>query len=361
MKRFVALAAAVGFLAVASNAAAKNYTAYAGAPPNLKTVAVKVLGAKLVGAVGKLKPGVNAFFPGKLTIHVGDSVTWINNGEHTIDLPPKGGSDLPFAVTGASISGLKDAAGNAFWFNGLPSVMFNPMLATAFGGHTYTGTSRVDSGFYEGSGTPPPFKVTFTKPGTYKYYCDIHTNMTGVIVVVPKNKPAETAAQLNASILAQQLTAIKTIVSVYNTRKIVPVNTVSVGKSGLGGVELFDMFPSKLTVNAGQIVKFEISKNSKEAHTVTFGPTSAFLTALSNGLFVNYTDTQEGVYPSDDPANGPIPVSPNAHGNGFANIGLISNDRTVGPSSELVKFTTPGTYHYICLIHPFMIGTIVVK
>jgi plastocyanin len=29
------------------------------------------------------------------------------------------------------------------------------------------------------------------------------------------------------------------------------------------------------------------------------------------------------------------------------------------PAGKLVK--TPGTYHYVCLIHPFMHGTIIVK
>jgi plastocyanin len=29
--------------------------------------------------------------------------------------------------------------------------------------------------------------------------------------------------------------------------------------------------------------------------------------------------------------------------------------------SSQIDFTTPGTYHFVCLIHPFMAGTIVVK
>ena len=50
-----------------------------------------------------------------------------------------------------------------------------------------------------------------------------------------------------------------------------------------------------------------------------------------------------------------------AHGNGFANIGGLDRDPTTPlPASGQIKFTTPGTYHYACLIHPFMHGTIIV-
>ena len=31
------------------------------------------------------------------------------------------------------------------------------------------------------------------------------------------------------------------------------------------------------------------------------------------------------------------------------------------PESSSVKFDTPGTYKYYCLIHPFMVGTVTVQ
>jgi plastocyanin len=31
------------------------------------------------------------------------------------------------------------------------------------------------------------------------------------------------------------------------------------------------------------------------------------------------------------------------------------------PPSSQIDFTTPGTYRFVCLIHPFMVGTVVVK
>ena len=55
--------------------------------------------------------------------------------------------------------------------------------------------------------------------------------------------------------------------------------------------------------------------------------------------------------------------SPTSHGNGFANVGALDNNpftKTI-PSSGKIDFTTAGTYHFVCLIHPNMHGTIIVK
>ncbi len=49
--------------------------------------------------------------------------------------------------------------------------------------HTVTSTTGVFDSGYRGSGDT--FKFTFTQPGTYQYYCTLHTNMKGTIVVTP--------------------------------------------------------------------------------------------------------------------------------------------------------------------------------
>ena len=70
----------------------------------------------------------NDFFPHVTTIDVGDSVRFRLSGFHTVDLPKKGGDPLPFATTGPPQSGIVDAAGAPFWFNGQPQIQFNPAL-----------------------------------------------------------------------------------------------------------------------------------------------------------------------------------------------------------------------------------------
>jgi hypothetical protein len=100
-----------------------------------------------------------------------------------------------------------------------------------------------------------------------------------------------------------------------------------------------------------------MSRDSRETHTATFGP-NGYLTQLANA-FSSPVFPPQGVYPSSPTF--PISLAQNSHGNGFANIGVVDRDpATPLPSSGQIKFTQAGTYHFICLIHPFMTGTVVV-
>lgn len=360
VRLLLALSAVSAVLAAPAVAQAKTVTVYTGPPPSA---------AKLVPASARLSasfnakynPDVNAFFPQKVTIHVGDTISFIRGMmPHTIDIPPVGGQDLPLLVAGAPVAGVNDANGNPFWFNGkVPSQSLNPLLlANGPTKVTYNGTKRVDSGFFLGNGSAPAFNVTFTKAGVYTVFCDIHYKMTGTVVVLPKAKPVPSAAQAKAALVAQLVADLKALKA---AAKIKPAaNTVSVGSAGAGGSELFAMFPATLHVKVGTVVTFSVSRDTRETHTVTFGPT-AYLTQLARGFLSNPLLTQEGLYPSDVPGLGPITLSSTSHGNGFANIGALDRDTTTPlPASGKIMFTTPGTYHYICLIHPFMHGTIIV-
>ena len=118
------------------------------------------------------------------------------------------------------------------------------------------------------------------------------------------------------------------------------------------------MFPQTLKVKPNTTVTFTMSKDTREMHTATFGPASVLKT-LSDG-FQGANFPSQGLYPSD-PAS--IVVSPTSHGDGFGNTGALDTDSdtpTITPSNT-IDFTTPGTYHFQCLIHPFMQGTIVVQ
>jgi plastocyanin len=301
-------------------------------------------------------PDINAFFTKKTTVNVGDTVSFQLGGFHTVDFPGKAGSALPLIVPGKTAATTVDSAGNPFWFDGkVPNVGLNPGLFAGSKAKTYNGSQRWDSGLPLGK--PHPIKLTFTKAGTYKYFCDVHPGMIGTIVVKPAGAPIPTAKQDAAATVAQATADVKAAAKLLKAKQ--PANTVSLGESTPGGVELYTMFPASLTVKAGTVVTFHMSKHSFETHTATFGPTKV-LTTLAKG-FQGATFPAQGVYPSAPP--GSIVESPTAHGDGFANVGALDNVPATKPipSSGKIDFTTPGTYHFICLIHPFMRGTIVVK
>ena len=240
----------------------------------------------------------------------------------------------------------------------LPNLGLNPAVAGRSKGKTYNGSTRLDSGLPPNSGAPKPFVVKFTKPGVYRYFCDVHPGMVGFVVVKPKGKSVPSAKQDAAAVTAQVTAAARAAKKLANTK--VPANHVNLGEAGANGLELFAMFPAQRTVKTGAVVTFSITRASREVHTATFGP-GAYINGLAGALFGAPGPTAQVLFPSD-----PTPVialNPTSHGNGFANIGVVDSQKSsvTIPSSGQIQFTAPGTYHYQCEIHPFMHGTIVVK
>jgi plastocyanin len=348
----VALGASLATAVSPAVAGASTKIVYAGGPAAFQKSVQTHYGA-----------GVNAFFTPTVTIHQGDTVKWegLAAGFHTVDLPRKGSSDLPLILPDPThpVTGSKDAAGNPLWFNGLPSLTFNAALGRPSGGHTYNGSARIDSALPTGPPTAAGFSVKFTKTGTFKYFCDVHYGMGGTVKVVPASKAISAASAVKA--LATQFS--KAIASAKALDKTTPpASTVQLGASALNGVEIFAMFPSTLNVAVGTTVTFKMSADTREVHTASFGDASknGYLTTLAN-TFNGPAPDPLTLYPSSPPP-APIVLNTTAHGNGFANTGILDQDKaTPNPSSNRITFTAPGTYQYICFVHPFMHGTVVVK
>lgn len=370
MTRTVVLASgAVLALALPSGAMAATKTVLAGKPPNWAKLAPKTLGAKFVK---QYAPDVNDFFLHRVTIHVGDRVSFVATGPHTVDLPGRSNEDLPFLLPGKPVTGVNDAAGNPFWFNGkVPTFGSNPALVGPSGGTTYNGTTRIDSGRLIGA--PKPFNVTFTKAGTYKFFCDVHKGMIGYIVVKPQGTPVPSTKQ-DATALTAQVKADMAAAKRLAVQKT-PRDQVALGAAGGQGVELYAMLPSRLNVKAGTVVRFSMSAKSLDDHTATFGP-KPYLTWIANAFVPGGTFQPQpvwtGVYPSEPKQ--PILLTRTTHGNGFANTGVLDattcgtfpttigcgNPIATRPASRRIKFGQPGVYHFICVFHPWMRGTVTV-
>jgi plastocyanin len=350
----------VSFRTAVAATAAAVVVLPAGAQAKTKSISVgpPAAAAKAMGQTST----ANAFFPSKLKVNVGDSVSFKPAGFHTINLPKKGDGALPLIVpTGQKVAGSTDAAGAAFWFNGQDGLSLNPAFATSAYGKkfTYNGSKQVESGLP--TEKAKPMTVKFTRAGSYKVYCDLHPGMQGTITVAKKGAKVPTAKQDAAAVKKQADAAVKAAKGLEDTNP--GANTVDLGVAAKGGVEYFGMVPSTLTVPKGTTVKFQMTKGSYEAHTATFGPGDindprSYLGAIA-ASFESPAIDPRGVYPSDVT---PVSLSPTTQGNGFWNSGVL--DAVKGsplPASSSVKFDTPGSYTYYCLIHPFMRGTVVVQ
>lgn len=313
-----------------------------------------------------LSSDVNDFFPHSITIRAGDRIRFRPVGFHSVDLPKRGDGPLPLILpTGKTIAGVNDAGGTAFWFNGRPELNLNPALAVPlFGKHVTYRNKRIESGLPLGPTTPPPFTVRFKKKGTYTYYCNVHPGMTGKILVKRKNASVPTAKQDRQRVKAQ-LKRDRNRAKKLAKSKGPTGDTVHVGGSTPGGVEFFGMLPATKTVKAGTTVTFMMSPKSFEVHTASFGPgnpeqePTSYLGAIAASFQSPLID-QRGVYPSEQPGS-VADYSSALHGNGFWSSGVLDNNsQSQLPAANVVKFTTPGTYDYYCLIHPFMHGQVVV-
>jgi plastocyanin len=320
---------------------------------------------------------VNAFFRRVVTIHAGDRVRWKINGFHTVTFAPRGGGLPPlFAPDPATpLSGVLDAAGAPFWFNGQPRFVLNPAAATPQGGSTFRAGELHNSGLPLSEGPPKPYELRFPRKGTYGYVCLVHPGMAATVRVLGRSKAVPTARQdrrearrelVNA---VRKVTRLSTGIGTQGLR-----STIQAGNDRRSGATVYKFFPARATVKVGETVTLRMSPRTTEAHTFSFGPSNGkdqYLDQLAEGFIA--PDPAGGnppaivadarvVLPSEPPTAGIPAYTGTNHGNGFWSSGILDRDpESPSPGSVKVRFTQAGTYGYICLIHPFMRGSVVVR
>ncbi|MBI4280507.1 MAG: hypothetical protein HY660_18800 [Armatimonadetes bacterium] len=117
------------------------------------------------------------FVPENLTVKVGDTVRWVMQDPqeiHTVTFI--GGTDKPPEFVTPEPQA-----------QGPPKIYFNPKVVVPLGGATYKDEGYHNSGILMPPGVPGPkaYALTFTKPGTYGYWCIVHVpqGMKGIITV----------------------------------------------------------------------------------------------------------------------------------------------------------------------------------
>ena len=246
----------------------------------------------------KYNPEINNFFTQRVTINAGDTVSFRTEGFHTIDLPGAAKSDLPLIMPSGTTSGVNDAAGSPFWFNGLPSVGINPALFARQGPGTYNGTTRDRLGAPARNGAPKPMNIKFSKPGVYKYFCDVHPGMVGTSIVKPKGAKIPSAKRAEG--LAKQITSDVKMAKKLAKKKPAEGH----GRSRRGGQwrrrVLHDVPGHAEGEGEHDVSRSRWAEGTREMHTATFGPASVLKTLSDAFQGANFPS--QGVYPSDPAA-----------------------------------------------------------
>jgi plastocyanin len=124
------------------------------------------------------------FGSSNVTIHVGDTVEWVQKDvemPHTVTFTSGGEEPADILVEPQA--------------SGPPKLVLNPVVAAPAGGTTYSGTGFFNSGLLQGTQVPVPgprsYSLTFDQTGTFKYVCALHDGigMMGTITVVAAGAP----------------------------------------------------------------------------------------------------------------------------------------------------------------------------
>jgi plastocyanin len=316
----------------------------------------------------------NAYFVNQVTIRQGDRVRWLNRGFHTITFAPPGPTPgLIVPDTSTPLANVLDAANQPFWFNGQPRLILNPDAVAKKGGPIFRRGRLYNSGLPLSEGPPRPYTLRFNRTGTFKYFCIVHPGMEGSVKVVGKKKRIPPAASVRREAMRQEKSVLRRVQAASTGQGAnQPANVIQAGND-TKSVTVFKFFPAQATVKAGATVTLRMSRRTTEVHTFSFGPIGTeqapeYLLQIAAGGFA---PTPEGsiaidpriLFQSEPPPAGiPTHTGATQHGNGFFNSGALDADDASAaiPSSLQVRFNTPGTYAYICLIHPFMQGQVTV-
>jgi len=206
-------------------------------------------------------------------------------------------------------------------------------------------------------------------PGLYNFYCAVHGSFqSGTMEVVPVAQPIPSAADVNRQTREELNQMVDPFRQVYES--------ASEGQFVFGG-EAFtgnfsglvdDRVQGSLNEFVPSIIETEVGK---PVTWLMFGPHSISFDVPE--YFPIYEEQDDGTVTGNEdiylPAGGaPVPETLDSpepieidggtwDGSGFWSSGVLYSDEYV---QYTLRFSTPGTYRYACLIHPPMVGTVTV-
>lgn len=296
-----------------------------------------------------------AFLPNEIWIQAGDTITWTF------------ATDEPHSVTF-----LKTGQVRPSFTVGCPGTGTTP------DGSAFDGSVCVNSGRITTVGRT--YTVTFPIPGNYRLVCLIHTNMTGLVHVLPPSEPlphdqgfyddqaARERHHLLSDLDAQPNSGEEEENGLMEKHKIV-VGTGELVSTpgGIQSVSLMRFMQPTITIHAGETVEWDSSDVS--GHTITFGqepPSVTPQTPPSANVFADPDGARHAIITSTSDSVHSGFIAQAGHERGGlpqAPAPVAQVQPPVGVTRFRVTFMTPGTYPYICAFHDGlgMTGQVIVQ
>lgn len=211
-------------------------------------------------------------------------------------------------------------------------------------------------------------------PGTYKGFCMLHfTEMVSTITVVAADEevPSSEAVAAEAT-KQQQVLAQKAVESAAKAKTAAKAGEVLAGDpapaegeddappSANSAFGLAEFSPDDVSIPAGQAVTWNING----PHSISFNAPEDARIIIAKGPdgFTHLVEKAAGpaLFPLPPPPEGePEGPPPTVDLGSYDGVGFASTGIQFGGSFK-VTFTKPGTYTYICVVHPDMKGRVTV-
>jgi plastocyanin len=339
------------------------------------------------------------FLPARLRVHRGDTITFSSESFHTATFLPEEAEaeewiednvsrvDAPYSVFVSD----PDEGERGLKFNNRVAFPTDPTCGSADQPCLYDGTQELNSGVFVFR--PGSFTATVdVAPGeSFWVICLVHQAMRMRITVVDDTAAASTQAEIDQAKeqqVASDADEAAAMHSRLSTRR--SKHTTASGKRvwdawagfDMPGVSLLAMYPRKLSIRKGDSVRWHFGSLEYEVHTVTF-PRSKGLD-IANNSFVPGCDPDgdsgtepdsppqmEGPPFCEDPRQLELDLDPRFTDQGdgivrsardFENSGVRGDFLSRAPFDLRFPAGSPDAgFKYVCMIHPFMQGNIVVK
>ncbi|MEY2472390.1 MAG: hypothetical protein QOK28_1719 [Actinomycetota bacterium] len=289
-------------------------------------------------STAKVQAGVNdpkdrniavlAFLPASITVKTGAAVEWTAPGSepHTVTFLPAGKTPPPPSDPAAAALREKATTG------------------------AYDGTQSFSSTIFPTGPKPETYSLTFSKAGSYNYYCLLHPGMLGTVKVVDDATTADSQSAIDGRAKTEQakwLTegrAAKKALTEAPVKKTANADGTNTWTILMGGgsqhTDVLAFQPANADIKAGDKVVF--LNDSNAPHTASFKGTKEL---------PQNPESPEAMKPSP----GPSPQTLNA--TDAFNSGWLPPNAPPGQgppeAARSFTFVVPkaGTYNYVCLLH----------